>query len=688
LSQSSISSPSGPSVSTAGIPIQAGSAYPRAFGDYLLLTSFGRGGMGEVYLAKKAQIEGIDHLCVLKRLRSDLGEEEEYVRRFIDEARLVVQLNHGNICHVFDVGRVGPDHFLAMEYIPGVNLRTITDRLAKEGEGLAPGLALYLATEVLDALDYAHRFKDQVSGETINLVHRDVSPHNVMVSFEGETKLIDFGLAASELRDEKTESHVVMGKVSYMSPEQARGDEVSGATDQFATAIILYELLSGKRFYGERRLHEIWQIVGVGDYLPDGFDDDIDEALKPLLRRALAGKPSDRFASCEVLRDALSKLLHTEHGGVGKRQLRELVQRICADEQQQHRKVLKTFQDLSSDTVSQSNEATMSFASRPAGGASDSGSLPTGVMRKGDALKVDAFRSETEETATATAFLGPKTTPGSSSVPVVPGPAWARPVVMGLLLTVGVVGGVYLTRHFDDPPPREVIVAERPTPPLNRVTAPGDAVPAGETPAPLGVPTTPGTDGAPVADAPPGDAPPSTDPPPAGATDAPPAAATGGDVQATNDARRRSRRRRRSPAVDPAKVPTAAPTTIDAPSSEPTDPATDAPQSPTAEPPSDDNGPQATPFEVETPPEDQPAATPPPPAPPPPKARTPREIALAMSTDELRGVLRKLERSPHSCVAALGRNGITPAAAGTKLDARSTRVLVANCARQTGQKLQ
>jgi serine/threonine protein kinase len=680
LSQSSISNPSGPSASTAGIPIQPGAAYPRAFGEYLLLTSFGRGGMGEVYLAKKAQIEGIDHLCVLKRLRSDLGEEEEYVRRFIDEARLVVQLNHGNICHVFDVGRVGPDHFLAMEYIPGVNLRTITDRLATEGEGLAAGLALYLATEVLDALDYAHRFKDRVSGETINLVHRDVSPHNVMVSFEGETKLIDFGLAASELRDEKTESHVVMGKVSYMSPEQARGDDVSGATDQFATAIILYELLSGKRFYGERRLHEIWQIVGVGDYLPDGFDDDIDEAMRPLLKRALSGKPGDRFPSCEALRDELEKLLHTQHGGVGKRQLRELVQRICADEEEHHRRVLKTYQDLSSDSVSQSHEATMSFASRSSRVTSSSGgrSLPTGVMPKEQALKAGAFRSETEETATATAFLGPKTSAGSSSVPaVVPGPAWARPAIVGLLLTVGVLGGVYLTRHLDDRP-REVIVAERPTPPPIRTTAMAD-VPTTDVPKT----DTPTTD-VPTTDTPTTDVP-TTDTP---TTDVPTTDEQGVQVaEAPTDPGRPKRRRRRT--TDR----TTAPQAPDPPAAGevPTD--TTSPEGVPADKPVDNDSPPATPFEVEQPadppvvvdaPKDPPQKVDPP---PPPRARSTKEVVAAMSTTEFRSLLRELVTSPHGCVKAWARHGIGPDADDAKLNASSTRTLVAHCAAQIGHEL-
>src|SRR5690606_9297903 len=140
-------------------------------------------------------LEGIERICVLKKLRPDFGNNQEYVNRFLDEARLVVQLNHANIAHVFDVGRVGGEYYLAMEYVSGVSLKGVMARAFERGAPLPPAVALFALSEALEALDYAHRLEHPVTGQALHLVHRDISPHNIMVSYEGEVKLIDFGLA-------------------------------------------------------------------------------------------------------------------------------------------------------------------------------------------------------------------------------------------------------------------------------------------------------------------------------------------------------------------------------------------------------------------------------------------------------------------------------------------------------------
>ena len=195
--------------------------FPRYFGNYVLLTNFAKGGMGDVYLAKTGGIESVDRLCVLKKLRPDVAVSAEYVRRFMDEARIVVQLSHANIAHVFDAGTVGSEVYLAMEYVPGANLRDVFARINDSKNAADPGLVALIMCDILDALDYAHQLRNPKTGKLLNVVHRDVSPQNILVSFDGSVKLIDFGLAASDLKTEHTESEVVMGKVAYMSPEQA-----------------------------------------------------------------------------------------------------------------------------------------------------------------------------------------------------------------------------------------------------------------------------------------------------------------------------------------------------------------------------------------------------------------------------------------------------------------------------------
>ena len=216
-----------------------GARAPIVFGNYLLLQAFARGGMGEVYLAKSGAILGAEKYCVVKKLRPELMKDREYVARFIDEARIVVQLSHANICQVFDVGRVADEYYLAMEYVSGRDVRSLLVRAVEQGLVLDEASILQLIAETLSALDYAHR-RTTATGESLHLVHRDVSPQNVMVSFEGDVKLIDFGLASSRLKVERTQPNIVMGKMAYMAPEQARGDKINLRADVFAAGVILY----------------------------------------------------------------------------------------------------------------------------------------------------------------------------------------------------------------------------------------------------------------------------------------------------------------------------------------------------------------------------------------------------------------------------------------------------------------
>jgi serine/threonine protein kinase len=304
---------------------------PRPFGDYTLLALLGRGGMGEVYLATRAGVAGIARRCVVKTLRAGFGADDEYVRRFLDEARVVVELSHKNICPVFDVGKVDGQYYLGMEYLAGRDLRTVQARAREEGSALGQGLALFVLGEVLEALDYAHRLVHKETGAPLQLVHRDVSPQNIMIGFEGDVRLIDFGLAASTLKSEETAPNVVMGKVAYMSVEQLHGEPLDGSADHFAVGVIAYELLSGRRYYGERSAREIHAHAAAGSYRPERFDE-LPEPLRAILDRALAADPRERFASCGELREALEAYRFSIGARGDAPTLRALMQRIsCVD---------------------------------------------------------------------------------------------------------------------------------------------------------------------------------------------------------------------------------------------------------------------------------------------------------------------------------------------------------------------
>jgi tRNA A-37 threonylcarbamoyl transferase component Bud32 len=271
-----------------------------AFGPYLIIETLARGGMGEVHLARLRD-GAADGWCVLKTLRAELSRDRESVGRFVDEARVAVTLHHPNICRTFDVGRVGDQHYLAMEYVAGRDLRALLARSARQP--LPAQVAIHVILEVLVALGYAHQHTHPQTGEALHIVHRDVSPHNVMVGFDGVVKLIDFGLAASRLKIEKTEPDVVLGKMAYMSPEQARGEDIDARADIFAAGVMLYELLVGERFYGRLVAGDVWRLAGHGGFRPVGLGQ-LDEELAAIIDRALQ-PAARRYRTCAEMHAAL-----------------------------------------------------------------------------------------------------------------------------------------------------------------------------------------------------------------------------------------------------------------------------------------------------------------------------------------------------------------------------------------------
>ena len=322
-------------------PIKLSPGFPRTFGPYILLGPLAQGGMGEVFLASTRGCAGAVRLVVIKTLRPDLVNEPGYVARFLDEARIVIQLQHSNICQVFDVGQQDEVHFFAMEHIAGTNLRRLVDAT----DGLIPTpLALFIAAEILDGLDSAHRNRHALTGEPLHVVHRDVSPHNVMLSYEGEVKIIDFGLAASELKMEHTGSQVVLGKIAYMSPEQARGEHVDARSDQFSAAIILYELLCGERYYGERSQREIWSTAG-SRFVPPGIGS-VDPQLAAILARALAFDANDRFESCGDFASAIRTVMKMRYPFAERASLRSFVREALVDERAHNEATMHAFGQL------------------------------------------------------------------------------------------------------------------------------------------------------------------------------------------------------------------------------------------------------------------------------------------------------------------------------------------------------
>ncbi len=309
---------------------------PRVFGDYLLTAELGRGGMGTVFLAKKLSFApDIQPFCAVKTIVAS-SARTSFVRRFHDEARAVVTMNHPGICHVFDVGIVDGEHYLAMELIEGVSVQELQRACVRAGERFAPELALAVIDAVLDALRYAHERRDPATGRSMHVVHRDVSPQNVMITFSGAVKLIDFGLATSSLREEQTVGGVVVGKLAYMAPEHARGEPVDARADVFSAGVLLYELLTGRRYYGGLTKGQITTHVAEGSWTPPL--EDVPVHLRAPLARALEPEAAARTASCEALQ---RELYDAQPARAPARDLRAVLERLMPGQAERMAELLR-----------------------------------------------------------------------------------------------------------------------------------------------------------------------------------------------------------------------------------------------------------------------------------------------------------------------------------------------------------
>lgn len=283
----------------------------RTLGRYELLRRIAKGGMGEIYLARARGTAGFEKSCIIKTILGHLAEEDEFVTKFLDEGRIVVQLVHGNIVPVFDMGEENGEYYIAMEYIPGRDLREVTKRLGVRAETMPMDLALFVTSEVCKGLDYAHRKTDE-SGESLGIVHRDVSPSNVLISREGEVKIIDFGIARAAGRLGKTVSGRIQGKFCYMSPEQAGGKPLDSRSDIFSAGVVLYELLTGFRpFEGDSDLQSL-DLVRQCEYDPPStLNAEVPPEIDEILARALAKDADDRYQTIDRLQVDILQYLYT-----------------------------------------------------------------------------------------------------------------------------------------------------------------------------------------------------------------------------------------------------------------------------------------------------------------------------------------------------------------------------------------
>lgn len=299
---------------------------------YRIIEKLDEGGMAEIYRAEVESIQGFKKQVAIKRVLPHLTKNQKFVSMFLDEARLSLYLNHANIVQVFDIGRSENTFFIVMEYVHGLNLRTLVESLRRQKRRVEIQHAIFIIMEVAKGLGYAHDMRDPETDRHLDIVHRDISPPNILLSRMGEVKLVDFGLAKAASQVERTDPGVVKGKFSYLSPEAAAGNPVDHRADIFACGIIFFEMLTGRRlFYGETDLQTV-ELVRQARVPPmSALNPDISPELERIVRKALALEPEARYQHAYEIHETLAQFLFSRGMKVTNQDIGRLV-RNCLTE--------------------------------------------------------------------------------------------------------------------------------------------------------------------------------------------------------------------------------------------------------------------------------------------------------------------------------------------------------------------
>ncbi len=289
---------------------QAAPRAPVPFGQYTLIDRLAVGGMAEVFLAHQSGPDGFEKPVVIKRIRPHLSQQSAFVRMFLNEARLAAQLNHPNIVQIHDLGKVGDSYFIGMEYLFGRDMRRVVPKAESLGIPFPMVYALKIASSVCEGLHYAHQ-KVDLYGAPLNIVHRDVTPENIFVCFDGTVKVLDFGIAKAANRAEHTRAGELRGKLSYLSPEQCLGKPLDHRSDVFSLGVVLYEWLTGfKLFTGESDVAVMRGIVEGKVYAPSYFRADIPESVEAILMKALERDRDKRYPTAWHFQQDLDRFLN------------------------------------------------------------------------------------------------------------------------------------------------------------------------------------------------------------------------------------------------------------------------------------------------------------------------------------------------------------------------------------------
>ncbi|EPX59944.1 serine/threonine protein kinase Pkn6 [Cystobacter fuscus DSM 2262] len=304
----------------------------RQIGKYQLIRKLATGGMAEVYLAKAAGPMGFEKTLVLKRILPQLAEEPSFVKMFLSEAKLAARLTHSHIAQIFDFGEADGAYFLAMEYIDGPSVGELIKKAARRQQALPFTLCARIISHACEGLAFAHGFKDPETRRPLHLIHRDVSPDNLLLSHQGEVKVVDFGIAKAAGQNHQTQVGLIRGKLSYMAPEQLRGETLDRRADVYSLGVVLYELLTGHRPHESKAKADLMRALLQDAPTPAvTFRPDLPEPLRRILDQALARDPGLRYQDCVAFQADLEEFIVESGKPVTAQHLAQLITQLDAE---------------------------------------------------------------------------------------------------------------------------------------------------------------------------------------------------------------------------------------------------------------------------------------------------------------------------------------------------------------------
>ena len=338
---------------------------PEVFGKYYLVDKVATGGMAEIFRAKTYSHGGFQQTLVIKRILKHLGDNEDFVEMFIDEAKLSVALQHANVIRIYDFGKLLDNYFIAMEWVDGKDVRNLLRKLAKNGDYLSIEMAAFVAYEACKGLQYAHT-KTDLKGQPYHIIHRDVSPSNLLVSYEGDVKVADFGIAKAKSNAGTTDVGIIKGKFDYMSPEQAEGAHVDHRSDVFALGVVLWEMLAGRRlFKGGTDIETLGRVRAAMVDPPSALNPRVPAAFDRVVMKALARKPDDRYATAEAMADDLLNLMKPDNPDQIRQRLSKTMHELFAAEIAVERARLDATTDVAAKLHSIAPEPYQAYGTNP-----------------------------------------------------------------------------------------------------------------------------------------------------------------------------------------------------------------------------------------------------------------------------------------------------------------------------------